>query len=111
MTSVIIKPDAYYKMLVHVLRFGNKVRDRRQFKEVMGILIGRLEGEPDKKGIRDVIIEYLKKAKLVPAKAQFVNDIKKKGFSNSEIENEINSLKEQGIIQYSRAKPKGWSLS
>ena len=57
MTSVIIKPDAYYKMLVHVLRFGNKARDRRQFKEVMGILIGHLEGEPDKKGIRDVIIE------------------------------------------------------
>lgn len=44
-------------MLVHVLRFGNKARDRRQFKEVMGILIGRLEGEPDKKGIYDVIIE------------------------------------------------------
>ena len=44
-------------MLIHVLRFGNKARDRRQFKEVMGILIGRLEGEPDKKGIRDVIIE------------------------------------------------------
>ena len=55
--SVIIKPDAYYKMLVHVLRFGNKARDRRQFREVMGILIGRLEGEPDKKGIMDVIIE------------------------------------------------------
>ncbi|MFX1419894.1 MAG: hypothetical protein ACFE9N_13330 [Promethearchaeota archaeon] len=55
--SVIIKPDAYYKMLVHVLRFGNKERDRRQFKEVMGILIGHLEGEPDKKGISDVIIE------------------------------------------------------
>ncbi|MFX1599502.1 MAG: hypothetical protein ACFFB6_02780 [Promethearchaeota archaeon] len=55
--SVIIKPDAYYKMLIHVLRFGNKARDRRQFKEVMGILIGHLEGEPDKKGIRDVIIE------------------------------------------------------
>jgi len=55
--SVIIKPDAYYKMLLHVLRFGNKARDRRQFREVMGIVIGRLEGEPDKKGIRDVIIE------------------------------------------------------
>ncbi|MFX0077128.1 MAG: hypothetical protein ACFE96_16910, partial [Candidatus Hermodarchaeota archaeon] len=55
--SVIIKPDAYYKMLVHVLRFGNKARDRRQFKEVMGILIGHLEGEPDKKGIRDMVIE------------------------------------------------------
>ena len=44
-------------MLVHVLRFGNKVRDRRQYRECMGVLIGRLEGEPDKKGIRDMIIE------------------------------------------------------
>ncbi len=55
--SIIIKPDAYYKMLLHVLRFGNKARDRRQFKEVMGILIGHIEGEPDKKGILDIIIE------------------------------------------------------
>lgn len=45
-------------MLIHVLRFGSKVRDRKQYKEVMGILIGRLEsGEPDKKGINDVIVE------------------------------------------------------
>ncbi|MFW9987298.1 MAG: hypothetical protein ACFFC3_01445 [Candidatus Odinarchaeota archaeon] len=57
MPSVIIKPEAYYKMLVHVLRFGNKAREPKQFKEVMGILIGRLEGEPDKKGIQDVIVE------------------------------------------------------
>ncbi|MFX0021831.1 MAG: Mov34/MPN/PAD-1 family protein [Candidatus Hermodarchaeota archaeon] len=55
--SIIIKPNAYYKMLLHVLRFGNKARDRKQFKEVMGILIGHIEGEPDKKGILDVIIE------------------------------------------------------
>ena len=54
---VIIKPEAYYKMLLHVLRFGNKVRDRRQYRECMGIIIGSLEGEPDKKGIRNVIIE------------------------------------------------------
>ncbi|MHA1437080.1 MAG: hypothetical protein ACTSPD_05845 [Promethearchaeota archaeon] len=55
--TVTIKPLAYYKMLVHVLRFGNKMRDRRQYREVMGILIGRLEGEPDNKGVRDVIVE------------------------------------------------------
>jgi len=54
---VIIKPNAFYKMLIHVLRFGNKVIDRSQYREVMGILIGRLDGEPDKKGIRDVIVE------------------------------------------------------
>ncbi|MFX1419113.1 MAG: hypothetical protein ACFE9N_09365 [Promethearchaeota archaeon] len=61
--------------------------------------------------LREVIIDYLKEVKLVPTKAQFVNDIKNKGFSDVEIEDEINSLKEQGKIQYSRAKPKGWSLS
>ena len=49
-----IKPQAYYKMLVHVLRFGSKTRSYGQFKEVMGILIGHLEGEGE---IKDVIIE------------------------------------------------------
>lgn len=55
--TVTIKPLAYYKMLVHILRFGNKVRDKRQYKEVMGILIGRLSGEKDERGVQDVIIE------------------------------------------------------
>lgn len=55
-TSIVtVKAEAYYKMLVHVLRFGNKVRDHRQYKEVMGMLIGRLEGSGE--GIRNVIIE------------------------------------------------------
>ncbi|MFX1550398.1 MAG: hypothetical protein ACFFB9_08560 [Promethearchaeota archaeon] len=58
----------------------------------------------------DIIIEYLKEQKLVATKLEFIDGIKKKGFSNSEIENEINKLKDQGKIQYSRAKPKGWSL-
>ncbi len=52
--KVIIKPLAYYKMLIHVLRFGSKVRDKRTYKEVMGMLIGRLDGEGE---IRDVIVE------------------------------------------------------
>ena len=59
----------------------------------------------------DTIIAYLKEQTLVTTKAQFVNDIKNKGFSNSQIEKEINELKEKGKIQYSRAKPKGWSLA
>ncbi|TFG17806.1 MAG: hypothetical protein EU531_02200 [Promethearchaeota archaeon] len=51
---VIVKPLAYYKMLVHVLRFGSKTRDHRQFKEVIGMLVGHLEGDGK---IKDVIIE------------------------------------------------------
>ncbi len=53
-TTVTVKAIAYYKMLVHVLRFGSKTRDQRQFKEVMGILIGRLEGQGE---IKNVIVE------------------------------------------------------
>ncbi|MFW9946209.1 MAG: hypothetical protein ACFFDX_05200 [Candidatus Odinarchaeota archaeon] len=54
-TSVVtIKPIAYYKMLIHVLRFGSKVQSANEYKEVMGMLIGHLEGQGD---IKDVIIE------------------------------------------------------
>ena len=51
---VIVKPIAYYKMLIHVLRFGNKIRDPRSYREVMGMLIGHLEGEGE---IKNVIVE------------------------------------------------------
>ena len=51
---VTIKPEAYYKMLLHVLRFGNKEREKNNFNEVMGILIGRLEGKEE---IKNVIVE------------------------------------------------------
>ena len=51
---VIVKPLAYYKMLVHILRFGNKARDPSTFKEVMGMLIGHLEGDGV---IKNVIVE------------------------------------------------------
>jgi proteasome lid subunit RPN8/RPN11 len=54
-TSVVtIKPMAYYKMLVHVLRFGSKVKAVTEYKEVMGMLIGHLDGQGE---IKDVIIE------------------------------------------------------
>ncbi|TFG17142.1 MAG: hypothetical protein EU533_08495, partial [Promethearchaeota archaeon] len=40
---IVIKPIAYYKMILHVLRFGSKVKDPNQCKEVMGGLIGRIK--------------------------------------------------------------------
>ena len=63
-----------------------------------------------KSRLEDVIIEYLKEKQLIATKAELVNPIKEKGFSLKQIEKEINILKEQGRITYSRAKPKGWSL-
>ncbi len=69
-------------------------------KEIVSV-VGSLE---------DTIIAYLKEQKVVETKAQFVNDIQEKGFSNTQIDKEIALLKDQGKIQYSRAKPKGWCL-
>ena len=54
---VIIKSLAYYKMLIHVLRFGSKIIDPNQCKEVMGGLIGyiKTEGENEFLVIEDAI--------------------------------------------------------
>jgi hypothetical protein len=60
--------------------------------------------------LKDSITQYLKEKKVVATKPQFINDIVAKGFAKNSIEKEINSLKEQGIIKYSRSKPKGWIL-
>ncbi|MFX0080978.1 MAG: hypothetical protein ACFE94_04420 [Candidatus Hodarchaeota archaeon] len=51
---VTIKPLAYYKMLLHVLRFGSKNIEHLKLSEVMGVLIGHLEGEDE---IKNVIVE------------------------------------------------------
>ncbi|MHA1242074.1 MAG: hypothetical protein ACTSQU_15025, partial [Promethearchaeota archaeon] len=51
-----IKPLAYYKMVLHVLRFGNKARNHNRCIEVMGVLIGHHEENEDKK-FKNVIIE------------------------------------------------------
>ena len=58
----------------------------------------------------EIIIDYLKEKNLVATKAQFIDDIVTKGFNANQVEKIVNSLKEQGKIHYSRAKPKGWSL-
>ncbi|MHA2472597.1 MAG: hypothetical protein ACXAES_05125 [Promethearchaeota archaeon] len=58
----------------------------------------------------EIIIEYLKEKNVVATKAQFIDDIVSKGFNANQIEKMVNSLKEQGKIHYSRAKPKGWRL-
>ena len=74
-----------------------------------------IESTPEEKvsdavSLRDVIIEYLKQKELVATKAEFIVDIKAKGFGVKNIEKEINDLKNQDKIKYSRSTPKGWSL-
>ncbi|MFW9877272.1 MAG: hypothetical protein ACFFG0_29630, partial [Candidatus Thorarchaeota archaeon] len=60
--------------------------------------------------LSNVIIEYLKQKEIVATKAEFVNSLVEKGFASSQVEKEIEILKGQGKIKYSRAKPKGWCL-
>ncbi len=51
---VIVQPNAYLKMLKHVLRFGSMAKDKSQYRECMGMLMGRLG---KKKGtVQDVIV-------------------------------------------------------
>jgi len=56
LSVVTIKPLAYYKMILHVVRFGNRARNNSQCIEVMGVMIGHLKDGEDKK-FKDVIIE------------------------------------------------------
>jgi proteasome lid subunit RPN8/RPN11/flagellin-specific chaperone FliS len=44
-------------MMKHVLRFGSNAIQRHECRECMGMLIGRLEGSSNVKGIQQVIIE------------------------------------------------------
>jgi WD40 repeat protein len=58
----------------------------------------------------DIILDYLRQEKVVETKGQLINKIEEKGFESDEIEEEIDRLKDQGKVEYSRSKPKGWSL-
>lgn len=52
---VIVKPLAYLKMLKHVIRFGSIVKSKKQCKECMGMLMGKLGAL--KGTVHDVIVE------------------------------------------------------
>ncbi|KKK46318.1 MAG: hypothetical protein Lokiarch_02600, partial [Candidatus Lokiarchaeum sp. GC14_75] len=69
------------------------------------------EAVSDASSIENIILDYLKQKKIVATKPLFVSDITAKGFAKNIVEKEINSLKVQGKITYSRAKPKGWSIT
>ncbi len=43
--TVIIKSKAYVKMLLHVLRFGSDDLDKKLWREVMGVCVGKIEND------------------------------------------------------------------
>jgi hypothetical protein len=71
----------------------------------------RVEETPAETTLKDIIIEFLKEKGLITSKPNFVNRIVEKGFAKGDVEKEIDRLKTQGMIQYSRSAPRGWSIS
>ncbi|MFX1410768.1 MAG: hypothetical protein ACFFA6_10465 [Promethearchaeota archaeon] len=63
------------------------------------------------KSLKDAIIDYLRQYKLVSSITKLIEDLVQIGFTKDNVEKEIESLKEQGIIIYSRGKPRGWSIA
>jgi len=60
--------------------------------------------------IKTIIITHLEKFKLVPTKNKLVEDLVILGYDRALVEQQIDKLRMEGIILYSRSEPKGWSL-
>jgi hypothetical protein len=60
--------------------------------------------------IRTIIITHLEKFKLVPTKTKLIEDIAILGYDRSTVEKQIDNLRMEGVLLYSRSEPKGWSL-
>jgi len=90
-----------------------------------GALIDALKKEPQKtkgKGkkiqaetiaevnIRTIIITHLEKQKLIQSKTKLVDDLVILGYERAVVEKQLDKLRMEGVIVYSRSEPKGWSL-
>jgi len=60
--------------------------------------------------IKTIIITHLEKFKLVPSKNKLIEDIVILGYNRNLVEQQIDRLRIEGVIIYSRSEPKGWSL-
>jgi WD40 repeat protein len=60
--------------------------------------------------IRTIIITHLEKFKLVPTKIKLIEDIVILGYDKDMVEKQIDKLRMEGVLLYSRSEPKGWSL-
>ena len=105
--------QAKAEMLVWSLSTGEIVEEPKLAEDVE--IVGEIVPEPVKEmpaemSLRDVIIAYLKEKKIVSSKSVLVSGIMEGGFSQVDVEKEIEKLKSEGLIRYSRSAPRGWSL-
>jgi hypothetical protein len=60
--------------------------------------------------IKTIIITHLEKFKLVATKSKLVEDLVILGYDRDVVEQQIDKLRMEGVLLYSRSEPKGWSL-
>jgi hypothetical protein len=60
--------------------------------------------------IKTIIITHLEKFKLIPTKNKLIEDLVILGYERNTVERQIDKLRTEGVILYSRSEPKGWSL-
>jgi hypothetical protein len=61
--------------------------------------------------LRYIIMHNLEKNKLIPTRTKLITEITILGYSESDVEEQVDLLKEHGVIQYSKSNPKGWRLA
>ncbi len=76
-------------------------------------IVSEIQEEPvdQEQTIKNAIIGYLDVKKAVLTLPNIVKDVINKGYLKEDVEKVIESLKEQGILYYSRGKPRGWVLA
>ncbi len=60
--------------------------------------------------LKTIIITHLEKFKLIPNKNKLIEDLVILGYGRDVVEKQIDKLRSEGILVYSRTEPKGWSL-
>ena len=60
--------------------------------------------------LKTIIITHLENFKLIPTKKKLIDDIGMLGYGRDTVEKQIDKLRMEGVLIYSRSEPKGWSL-
>ena len=75
-----------------------------------GVSKKSIAGTAAEVNIKTIIITQLEKVKLVSTKSKLIEDIVILGYDRNMVEEQIDKLRMEGVLLYSRSEPKGWSL-
>jgi hypothetical protein len=91
-------------MLINALKSDTN-KGKGKVKEPKSVAGTAAEGN-----IKTIIITHLEKFKLIPTKTKLIEDLVILGYDKAVIEAQIERLRMEGVLLYSRSEPKGWSL-